>query len=130
LAIAKKALDIMDWIEERRRLTTLELTFTSILKRKIAHLIHVMTIAARQIGKVIWCVLGDEDTRFYHARASARLRANSIKSIEVDVTCFFTHKEKERVFNDFFRNIMGSSASTQSLIEFETCIQTQQTSPP
>jgi hypothetical protein len=37
----------MDWIEERRRLTALELTFTSILKRKIAHLIHVTAIAAR-----------------------------------------------------------------------------------
>jgi hypothetical protein len=67
LAIAKKALDIMDWIEERRRLIALELTFTSILKRKIAHLIHVTAIAARQIGQVTWCVLGDEDTRFYHA---------------------------------------------------------------
>jgi hypothetical protein len=117
LAIAKKALDIMDWIEERRRLIALELTFTSILKRKIAHLIHITAIAARQIGKVTWCVLGDEDTRFYHAWASARLRVNSIKSIEVNGTRFFTHKKKERVFTDFYHNIMGSLAPTQSLIE-------------
>jgi hypothetical protein len=62
-------------------------------------------------------MLGDEDTRFYHARASARLRVNSIESIEVDGTRFFTHKEKEKGFTVFYRNIMGSSTSTQSLIE-------------
>jgi hypothetical protein len=63
-------------------------------------------------------VLGDEDSKFYHARASARLRADSIKSIEVDGNCLFTHKKKEKVFTNYFRNIMGSSASTESLIEF------------
>jgi hypothetical protein len=114
---AKKALDLMDRIEERRRLTSLELAFKGILKRKIAYLVHVTEIAARQIGKVTLCVLGDEDSKFYHARASARLRANSIKLVETDGTRFFTHKEKERVFTNYYRIILGNTAPSQPLIE-------------
>jgi hypothetical protein len=40
-----------------------------------------MAIAARQIGKVTWCVLGDEDSRFYHARASTRLFLDNEKKV-------------------------------------------------
>jgi hypothetical protein len=74
LSNAKQALDLMDWIEKRRPLTHLENTFKRILKNKIDYFVHITAITARQIGKVTWCVMRDEDMRFYHARASARLR--------------------------------------------------------
>jgi hypothetical protein len=68
LDIAKKTLELMDWIEEERPLTHLETIFRNIVKKRIVLLIHMIAISARQIGKVTWCTLGDEDTRFYHAR--------------------------------------------------------------
>jgi retron-type reverse transcriptase len=121
----KKTLDLLDWIEERRMLTSLEASFRNILKRKIAFLIHLIAIAARQIGKVTWCTLGDEDSRFYHARASARLRQNKIKVIESGGIHYFTHKEKERIFTDYYRAILGSEATIQPLIEFREVYTTQ-----
>jgi hypothetical protein len=110
-------LDLIDWIEERRNLSNLESVFRSILKRKIAHLIQIVAMAARQIGKVTWCVLGDEDTRFYHSRASARLRVNTIKIVESEGVRFFTHKEKECVLTTYYRSILGNQAVYYPLID-------------
>jgi hypothetical protein len=59
----------MDWVEERRSLSHLENIFKNLIKRKIAALIHIIVIAARQIEKVTWCVLGDEDSHFYTYRS-------------------------------------------------------------
>jgi hypothetical protein len=66
---AKRALDLMDWVEERRSLSHLENIFKNLIKRKIASLIHIIVIAARQIEKVTWCVLGNEDSHFYTYRS-------------------------------------------------------------
>jgi hypothetical protein len=37
---AKRALDLMDWIEDQRALSHIETIFRNLLKRKIADLIH------------------------------------------------------------------------------------------
>jgi hypothetical protein len=88
-----------------------------ILKKRISSLIHLVAIAGRQVGKLTWCVLGDEDTRFYHSRASARLRTNKIKIVESEGIRFFTHNEKERILTNYYRDILGKSALSTSLIE-------------
>jgi hypothetical protein len=92
--------------------------FRTILKKKIAQVIQILAISARQIGKVTWCVLGDEDRRFYHTRASARLRVNTIKVLESDGVRYFAHKEKECILTANKRDIMGKQAVSQPLIDF------------
>jgi hypothetical protein len=62
-------------------------------------------VSARQIGKITRCRLGDEDSGFYHAQASARLRTNKIKIVESKGIQYFTHKEKERIFTKYYRDI-------------------------
>ena len=52
------------------------------VRQKIVDPIHCVAVAARQIGKVNWCVLGDEDMGLYHKSASARLCADQIKVIQ------------------------------------------------
>jgi hypothetical protein len=84
----------MDWIEEHRVLSHIESIFRNLLKRKVSHHVQLVAIAARQMGKVTWCVLGDEDSSFYHSRALARLRTNHIKIVESKGTHFFTHRER------------------------------------
>jgi hypothetical protein len=98
----QKALDLMDWIKEQRWLSYIETIFRNIVKRKISNLIHLVAIAALQIRKVNWCVLGDEDSSFYHARASTRLRSNLIKSVESE--------------NSYFSLIRRRSVSSQTTI--------------
>jgi hypothetical protein len=80
----------LDWLEDGRPLTKLELFFREMVKQKIERLIHSIAVAARQRWKVNWCFLGDEDTKFYHARASARLRSNQIKVIQQDGVPYYT----------------------------------------
>jgi hypothetical protein len=117
---AKRALNLMDWIEDQRALSHIETVFRNLLKRKIADLIHLVAIPARQIGKVAWCVLGDEDSRFFfHSRASSRLRSNLIKTLESGGTRFFIHKEKERVLTNYYRDILGKSFPPQDLLDLE-----------
>jgi hypothetical protein len=39
--------------------------------------------------------------------------------VEQDGMRFFTHKEKERIFTDLYRNILGKKTITQDLIDLE-----------
>jgi hypothetical protein len=119
LNVTNQTLALIDWIEESRLLSPLDLTFKTILKRKISSLIHLVAVTPRQIGKVTWCILGDEDTIFFHSRASARLKSNKIKVIDHDGIQSFTHKEKERILMDYYRDIIGNSAVAQQLIDLQ-----------
>jgi hypothetical protein len=56
---------------------------------------------------------------FYHSRASARLRSNQIKVVESGGSRYFTHMEKERVFTNYYRDILGKSFTPQHLIDLE-----------
>jgi hypothetical protein len=116
---AKKALDLMDWIKEQRRLSHIETVFRNLVKQKISSLIHLVALAARHIDKVNWCVLGDEDSSFFHARASSRLRSSLIKSVDSHGTRFFSHKEKELIFINFYWEILGKNFTSQNLIDLE-----------
>lgn len=80
LEFFKFTLAFIDWIEGRP-LTGLEFFFRDLVKREV---IHPIAVAARHIGKINWCLLGDEDTRLYHSFASTRMRNNNIKNIKVD----------------------------------------------
>lgn len=119
LNYAKRTLDLLDWIEEKRCLSHLESVFRRVVKRKIENLTHIIAVNARQIGKVTWCVLGDEDTGFYHARASARNRKNQIGRIEENNNTYFTHNEKHGILTACYKGILGVSSRTQRLIELE-----------
>lgn len=84
LDCCKFTLNFLDWLKENRPLSTLEFFFRGMVKEKLQFYVHSYAVAARQRGKINWCVLGDEDTRFYHSRASDRLRSNQIKVIHAN----------------------------------------------
>jgi hypothetical protein len=73
----------MDWIEDQRALSHIETVFRNLLKRKIADLIHLAAIAARQIGKVTWCVLGDEDSSFFSLKSFIQTKVKPYKDLRV-----------------------------------------------
>ena len=74
------------------------------------------TVAARQRDKLNWCLLGNEDTRFYHKRASARLRANQIKVIHQDGMPHYSQESKHKILTDYYKNIMGDSGGHYSKV--------------
>jgi hypothetical protein len=89
------------------------------VKQKIERLIHSIAVAARQRGKVNWCFLGDEDTKFYHARALARLRSNQIKVIQQDGMPYYTQEAKEKIMTDYYKGIMGAEAISTSMFDLQ-----------
>jgi hypothetical protein len=115
----KFVLAFFDWLEEGRPLSQLEVFFRSMVRQKIEDLVHIIAVAARQRGKINWCVLGDEDTRFYHARASARCRNNQVKVIFHEGLPHFSQEAKLNIMTDFYRNIMGTAIPSSLVLDFQ-----------
>lgn len=121
----KFTLSFLDWLEEGRPLSFLEFFFRGMVKEKLQFFVHASALAAWQRGKIIWCVLGDEDTRFYHSRASARLRGNKIKVIHDDGACLFSHQAKQETLTKFYRDLMGVGGLSSYDIEIESLYENQ-----
>lgn len=54
--------------------------------------------------------MGDENTSFFHARASVRFRKNKIQVLHDGARPVFNHDDKERLLSDFYSDLLGSSA--------------------
>jgi hypothetical protein len=52
---------------------------------------------------------GDENTRFFHARASQRLRRNTIRAIDVDGAIVVTHDAKAAALFGFYSSLLGQA---------------------
>jgi hypothetical protein len=69
----------------------------------------VLQRAARwkQRGKFRAIKEGDENSRFFHARASQRLRRNSIRVLDVGGVVVATHDAKAAALYSFYNNLLG-----------------------
>jgi hypothetical protein len=50
---------------------------------------------------------GDANTRFFHARASARLRINRVRALEVDRVTVIMHDAKVAALTTYYTDILG-----------------------
>jgi hypothetical protein len=50
---------------------------------------------------------GDENSRFFHSRASQRLRRNSIRALDVDGVTIVSHEAKAAALFSFYNNLLG-----------------------
>jgi hypothetical protein len=71
----------------------------------------------KQRGKFRAVVEGDENSRFFHARASQRLRRNTIRSLVVDGVALVTHDAKAAALHSFFCELLGRSVNTSSAFD-------------
>jgi hypothetical protein len=75
------------------------------------------SLAVKELG-VYWrqrfsfklCKLGDENTAFYHASASARLRSNKIQVLHDGRVPAYTHAAKERILHSFYVGLLGTAS--------------------
>jgi hypothetical protein len=74
----KASIELLDTLEEFRRLTTEEAHLRSILTIHLITLLKNQRIYWRQRGKVKWVKFGDENTRFFHTKATISYRHNHI----------------------------------------------------
>jgi len=102
----------IDNMEDKRPLFIQERNFRNILKGHRNRLLGYQNKYWQQRCTYRWAQLGNENTKYFHARASERYIHNSIVSIRLeDGTLIDNHAENAAAFLSSFKNIMGVSFS-------------------
>jgi len=73
----------------------------------------------KQRGKCRALTEGDANTRYFHARASGRLRHNRIQLLEVDGVELFAHDDKVAAITAYYTGILGHQAVTSWTFSLE-----------
>lgn len=66
----------------------------------------------KQRGKFCALCEGDANTRYFHAKASGRVRRNTIRAIEVDGAQLVAHQDKVSALTAYYNAILGGEADT------------------
>lgn len=103
----------LDSLEELRSLSDPEFLLCSLVHSCLS--LHLKRTAAfwRRQGKIRFCVLGDQNTKFFHACASVRRRGNQIACLVRDSVEHRAHNDKACILRDFYLNLLG----TKTLVE-------------
>ncbi|KAG8100647.1 hypothetical protein GUJ93_ZPchr0013g35164 [Zizania palustris] len=113
----------LDSCEDQRSLSLAEYNFRLIIKDSITSLLQFIHAYWKQRYTVRWTQLGDENTKYFHAAASDRLRHNTIASITLpNGTVLYSQEEKAEVFLDSFLGRMGFSSAPQMLFNLTELI--------
>lgn len=115
----KAVISLLDDIEETRFLSELKHE----LKKLIINILH-RTIAEKgkywqQCGKVTAGVDGDENTSYFHASASQRLRKNKIIKLIHNRTEFTQHEQKLAILSDYYTHLLGTTTQLPSAFNLE-----------
>jgi hypothetical protein len=105
-----QVVELLDLLEEVRMLTAQE----RLLRQLVA---ACRSLAVKELG-AYWrqhfsfklCKLGDENTAFYHASASARLCRNKIQVLHDGGVPVYTHAAKERILHSFYAGLLGTAS--------------------
>jgi hypothetical protein len=117
-------IQLMDFIEESRDLTIQEWNFKNSLVQHLQGLLSNQRSYWKQRGQIKWASLGDAGTKFFHANATSKHRHNSILSLSCDNgSVVFSHKDKEEVLFQAFKNRLGSSQPTSMVFNLSELIQ-------
>jgi hypothetical protein len=105
-------IDLLDLFEETRPLSAEELALRVSCRDTLERLILERAAHWKQRGKFRAIVEGDENTRFFHARASQRMRRNSIRSLDVDGAVVVSHEAKAAALHSFYGELLGRASDT------------------
>ncbi|CAN6352985.1 unnamed protein product [Urochloa humidicola] len=98
---------MLDVLEEGRLLSAGERFLRQACQERLALSLRERAAYWKQRGKHRAIREGDSNTRFFHAHASARLRRNTIRSVEADGATVTSHEGKTRAFTNHLRQLLG-----------------------
>jgi hypothetical protein len=111
----------LDKLEELRPLFLPENNFRLIIKNKLQQLIFCQQVYWKQRYTENLVKWGDENTKFFHARATEMYRHNTISQIiDDDGRVVTEHFEKVALFWNEFKSRMGVSVSPQMQFDLDT----------
>jgi hypothetical protein len=110
-------LDLLDFYEELRPLSQGELSLRDECRDRLCALILARAAYWKQRGKFRAVAEGNENTRFFHARASQRLRRNHIRALDLGGALVVSHDAKAAVLHSFYTALLGRS--TEPIWDFD-----------
>nr|XP_020185877.1 uncharacterized protein LOC109771591 [Aegilops tauschii subsp. strangulata] len=103
----KFVIDLLDFWEECRTLSSDEHQLRQDTRVALAASIRRQSAYWKQRGKCRAVCEGDENTGFFHASASHRRRANSIRVLDVDGAMVLDHAGKAAALLTFYSDLLG-----------------------
>ena len=90
--------------QEFRTLTQQELDLRRRLKIRSTGLAAIEKSRIKQRARLTYIRSGDVNTKFFHIRASTRLRKNYIHCLHIDERVAATHNDKEKIIAITFKH--------------------------
>lgn len=88
------------------------------MRLKLNDLLEQQKTYRRQRGAIKWVKLGDTNTKFFHANASIRHRANLINHLVSDQgITLHSHKDKELIIWQEFNSMLATTAFTSFSVD-------------
>jgi hypothetical protein len=113
IAKVNETIDLLDIMEEWRNLTTEEWNLRDILNPHVLKLLHNQNVYWKQRGKIKWVKLGNENTKFFHNKATINYRNNYISMLLNDEQVEISdHDGKAALLWKTFKERMGQSDKT------------------
>jgi hypothetical protein len=102
-------INLLDILEEGRPLTFAENCLRSLAMDALHLAIRERSVYWKTRAKVRFALEGDENTKFFHASATCRLRRNSIPRLVVDGVECNSHPEKASVLKNYYSDLLGTA---------------------
>jgi hypothetical protein len=113
IAKVNETIDMLDTFEEWRSLTVEEWNLRDILKSHVLMLLHNQNVYWKQRGKIKWVKLGNENTKFFHTKATINYRNNYIPMLINEEQVEISDDEgKAALLWKAFKERMGQSDQT------------------
>jgi hypothetical protein len=105
----RKVLEILDLVEELRPLRAPESLLRDRVRLHLSKEYKILNAYWKQRFTFRLCRLGEDNTKFFHACASTRLRKNQIKVLHDGDRVLYNHTEKAELLRDFYVGLLGTS---------------------
>jgi hypothetical protein len=98
----RRVLALLDLVEESRALYRPERMLRDMVRAHFSREYRTLSVYWRQRFTFRMCKLGEDNTRFFHACASACLRRNRIKILHDGGRVLYNHADKAAVLHGFY----------------------------